>query len=122
MMPTAVETGAVKPIHPGGVIRGILQRTLPVRVHPPGEFVIRNTTTRLSRKSNVCLFEPLEDRRLLSASLSVAQSLMVFNAVRNSGNSYTETLALTDTGTSPLTLGSSGFTIANDPASSTQDA
>src|ERR1019366_1671743 len=51
-----------------------------------------------------------------------AQSMMVFNAVRNSGASYTETLALTDTGDAALTLGSSGVSIVNDPSFATQDA
>jgi hypothetical protein len=54
--------------------------------------------------------EPLEERRLLSASLSVSQSLMVFNAV-NGSTSPTETLTLTDTGDAPLTLGPSAFAI-----------
>jgi fibronectin type 3 domain-containing protein/regulation of enolase protein 1 (concanavalin A-like superfamily) len=76
----------------------------------------------MSRKSSGCQFEPLEDRRLLSASLSVAQSMMVFNDVKGAGASYTETLALTDNGDAALTLGSSNFAIVNDPTFATQDA
>ncbi len=68
------------------------------------------------------MFEPLEDRRLLSATLSVSQSLMVFNAVKNSSASQTETLTLTDTGSTALTLGSSGISIVNDSTSATADA
>src|SRR5277367_414168 len=56
-------------------------------------------------------FETLEDRRLLSATLSASQSLMVFNAVKNSSASPTETLTLTDTGSDAITLGSSGIKI-----------
>jgi hypothetical protein len=62
----------------------------------------------------------LEQRQLLSASLSTSSSLMVFNAVENSSASQTESLTLTDSGTSALTINS--ITIVNDPNSSTQSA
>ncbi len=70
--------------------------------------------------------ERLEDRRLLSAALSVSNTLgfsntlMAFNAVENSTASQTETLILTDSGDATLSLNS--ISIANDPASPTQDA
>jgi hypothetical protein len=57
--------------------------------------------------------EGLERRQLLSASLSVSQSLMVFNAVENSAASPTETLTLTDTGNAALSL--TGVSIVDDP-------
>src|SRR6202167_1489070 len=109
---------------PAGVFGGIFQSlaSCVVACSPGGVSVIRKASKRVGRKTNVCHFEPLEDRRLLSASLSVAQSIMVFNAVKNSGASYTETLALTDTGDANLTLGSSGVSIVNDPTFATQDA
>jgi fibronectin type 3 domain-containing protein/regulation of enolase protein 1 (concanavalin A-like superfamily) len=66
--------------------------------------------------------EPLENRQLLSATLSVTTTQLVFNAVQKSSASPTETLTLTDTGTSALTLGSGAFTLANDPKSPTQDS
>jgi protocatechuate 3,4-dioxygenase beta subunit len=68
----------------------------------------------------IARIEPLEDRRLLSASLSVANSMMVFNAVKNSSASPTETLTLTDTGDAPINFGS--ISLTNDSASPTQDA
>src|ERR1700722_12585455 len=65
--------------------------------------------------------EALEDRRLLSATLSYpsSQSIMVFNAVQNN-TSQTETLTLTDTGDAALSLNS--ISIINDPNFSAQDA
>jgi fibronectin type 3 domain-containing protein/regulation of enolase protein 1 (concanavalin A-like superfamily) len=66
--------------------------------------------------------ELLENRQLLSATLSLSGTQLVFNAVQNSSASPVETLTLTDTGSSSLTLGSGAFSIANDPKSSTQDA
>jgi fibronectin type 3 domain-containing protein/regulation of enolase protein 1 (concanavalin A-like superfamily) len=80
------------------------------------------TRKRKASKSTSSLMEPLEDRRLFSATLSVSQSLMVFNAVKGSSASPTETLTLTDTGTTALTLGSGGVQLANDPSSPTADA
>ena len=65
--------------------------------------------------------EPLENRQLLSATLSVSNSLMVFNAVQKSSASPNETLTLTDTGSSVLTLGSSAFKLVADPTSPTND-
>ena len=59
--------------------------------------------------------ERLEDRRLLSASLSVGKSLMVYNAVKNN-NSPAQTLTLTNTGDADLTLGPSAFTITGTDA------
>jgi hypothetical protein len=62
----------------------------------------------------------------LSATLSVSNTLgysntlMAFNAVENSSASQTETLTLTDTGSTALSINS--ITIANDPSSPTQDA
>ncbi len=47
---------------------------------------------------------------------------MVFNAVENSAASPAQTLTITDTGTAPLTLGPTAFSIGNDPAHATQDA
>jgi regulation of enolase protein 1 (concanavalin A-like superfamily) len=67
-------------------------------------------------------FEPLEDRRLLSATLGLSGSMLVFNAVRNSSASPVETVTLTDTGDAPLNLGSGAVSIVNDPASSSQDS
>jgi fibronectin type 3 domain-containing protein/regulation of enolase protein 1 (concanavalin A-like superfamily) len=68
-------------------------------------------------KSSVRLqLEPLESRQLLSASLTVSNSLMVFNAVQNSSVSPTETLTLTNTGDAPLTLGNTAFAMLPDPA------
>jgi hypothetical protein len=58
--------------------------------------------------------EPLEDRRLLSATLSVSESLMVFNAVQNSSPSQVETLTLTNSGDAALTL--NGVSVAADPS------
>lgn len=46
--------------------------------------------------------------------------MMVFNAVKGSGNSYTETLALTDSGDATLTLG--GASIVNDSTFATKDS
>ncbi len=66
--------------------------------------------------------ESLEHRQLLSATLSLSGTQLVFNAVENSSASPTETLTLTDTGTSPLTLGSGAFTLANDPSTATKDS
>jgi hypothetical protein len=65
--------------------------------------------------------EVMERRQMLSATLTTSQSLMVFNAVENSSASATETLTLTDTGNAALTLGSSAFSLAVDPSSSTND-
>jgi hypothetical protein len=64
--------------------------------------------------------EFLEDRRLLSASLTVAQSLMVFNDVKNSGASPMETLTLTNTGDATLAL--NGLSVVNDPSQTNQGA
>ncbi len=66
--------------------------------------------------------EKLEDRRLLSAALTVDQSMLVFNAVKNSALSPVETLTLTDTGDATLTLGSGGVTVINDGSFATADA
>jgi fibronectin type 3 domain-containing protein len=65
--------------------------------------------------------EPLENRQLLSATLSVSNSLLVFNAVQNSSASSVETLTLTDTGSSTLTLGSSAIKVVADSSSPTND-
>jgi hypothetical protein len=66
--------------------------------------------------------EMMERRQLMSASLSVSSSLMVFNAVQNSAASQTETLTLTNTGDATLTLGSGAISILNDPNSQSQEA
>jgi hypothetical protein len=58
--------------------------------------------------------EQLENRQLLSATLAVSQSLMVFNAVQNSAASQTETLTLTNTGNATLSL--SGVSVVDDPS------
>jgi hypothetical protein len=63
----------------------------------------------------VAEFQTLEDRRLLSATLVVSNSLMVFNAVNGSSPSQVETLTLTDTGSTALTLGSSGVSFVTNP-------
>jgi hypothetical protein len=57
------------------------------------------------------MIEVLEQRQLLSATLSVSSSLMVFNAVQNSSPSPIETLTLTDTGDADLTLGPGSATV-----------
>jgi hypothetical protein len=75
----------------------------------------RNQTSEFS-----CTIERLEDRRLMSAALTVSQSLMVFNAVKNNAPSPTETLVLTNTGDAPLSVG--GLSVVNDPSQSTQSA
>jgi hypothetical protein len=67
------------------------------------------------------VIENIEPRMLLSATLTPSSTLLVFNAVKGT-TSVTETLTLTDTGTSPLTLGSGAFALANDPSSATQDS
>ena len=74
------------------------------------------------RKSAVRGFaiEGLEDRRLFAASLAVAQSLMVFNAVKSSSASPVETLTLTNTGDAALSL--NGVSVVNDPSSATASA
>ncbi len=84
---------------------------------------------KYNRKSSVPVvraFEPviemLEHRQLLSASLGLSSSLMVFNAVRNSSASTVQTLVLTDTGDATLVLGPESVSIANDPGSPTADA
>ncbi len=68
------------------------------------------------------VIEHLEVRQMLSATLSVSNTLLVFNAVQNSSASQTETLTLTNVGNAPLLLGSSAFTLGNDPSSPTQDS
>jgi fibronectin type 3 domain-containing protein len=65
--------------------------------------------------------QTLEQRQLLSATLSASSSLLVFNAVHNSSASPTETLTLTDTGNAPLNLGSGAFALAADPSFPTND-
>jgi fibronectin type 3 domain-containing protein len=70
-----------------------------------------------SRHSHI---EPLENRQLLSASISVSNSLLVFNAVKGTA-STTESLTITDTGSSALTLGSGAFSLAADSSSPTND-
>ena len=68
------------------------------------------------------VIETLEDRRLLSATLS--SSLLAFNSVSagnsGSGASRTQTLLLTNTGSAAINI--SGITIANDPSVPNQDA
>jgi hypothetical protein len=74
-----------------------------------------NKKTRFKQFDTGSAFvEPLEHRRLLSATLTVSQSLMVFNAVENSTASPVETLTLTNTGDAPLSL--TGLSVVNDPA------
>jgi hypothetical protein len=68
------------------------------------------------------VIELMEQRQLLSATLSVSNSLAVFNAVENGSASATETVTLTDTGNAALALGSSAFAIADNPSAPTQDA
>src|SRR4051812_41805085 len=88
----------------------------------PVSFTLESPLSKLNRRSRLALatvIERLELRQLLSATLSVDHSLMVFNAVRNSSASPIETLTLTNTGDAPLTLGSAGVSIVNDPASPT---
>jgi hypothetical protein len=81
---------------------------------------------KLNRSRREIRAERLEDRRLLSATLSVtntlgySNTLMAFNAVENSTASQTETLTLTDSGSTTLSLNS--VSIVNDPNSPTQDA
>jgi hypothetical protein len=60
----------------------------------------------------------LEDRRLMSATLSVSESLMVFNAVNGSA-SPVETLTLTNSGDAALSL--TGLSVVNDPNAPTQN-
>ena len=66
--------------------------------------------------------ELLEQRQLLSATISVNTALMVFNAVENSSASQIETLTVTDTGDAALTLNNGSLTLANDPNWPTQGA
>ena len=68
------------------------------------------------RRKNMRI-ELLEDRRLLSASLSVIQPLLVFNAVKNSSASQTEIVSLLDTGDQPINFGAGALSIVSDPAS-----
>jgi fibronectin type 3 domain-containing protein len=75
-----------------------------------------------NRKHSVrAQIQPLENRQLLSASLSVLNPLLVFNAVQNSSASVNETVTFVDTGNAPLTLGSGAFSLVADPSHSTND-
>ncbi len=77
--------------------------------------MIHRRQSALFSKAARPVIEFLEQRQLLSATLSVSSSLLVFNAVKNSSASQTETLTLTDTGDAPLTLGVGSATLAADP-------
>jgi hypothetical protein len=64
-------------------------------------------------------FERLENRQLLSAALSVNNALLVFNAVKGSGVSPTQTVYFTNTGDAALSLGSGAFSLVKDPTDAT---
>ena len=57
-----------------------------------------------SVRRSTSFFEWLEDRRLMSATLSPGTSKLVFNAVK--ANSSSQTLTITDTGSTALTISS----------------
>ncbi len=82
----------------------------------------KNHQKQLAQKFTSTSFavERMEDRRLMSATLSVSQSLMVFNAVKNNVASPVETLTISNTGDAPLSL--NGLSVVNDPSQSTQSA
>jgi fibronectin type 3 domain-containing protein/regulation of enolase protein 1 (concanavalin A-like superfamily) len=65
--------------------------------------------------------EHLETRHMLSGALTVNTALLVFNAVENSSVSPTETIIFTNTGNSPLTLGSGAFSLVDDPSNPSND-
>ncbi len=71
-----------------------------------------SNSPRLSRLKPTFQIQTLEDRRLLSATISVSESLMVFNAVKNSSPSPTETLTIANTGDANLSL--TGLNIVDD--------
>ncbi|HSU68587.1 MAG TPA: hypothetical protein VLJ39_17030, partial [Tepidisphaeraceae bacterium] len=68
--------------------------------------------------------ELLEQRMLMS--VTTGSSLLVFNSIEvgqsGAGASPVQTLTVTNTGSSAVTLGSGGVSIVNDPSVATQDA
>ena len=70
----------------------------------------RKRRKQISVRRASSFFERLEDRRLMSATLSAGSPKLVFNAVR--GSSSSQTLTLSDTGSTALTI--SSITIASD--------
>jgi hypothetical protein len=72
----------------------------------------RKKSARKSSQSRALVTEILENRQLLSATISVSQSLMVFNAVQNSAASPVETLTITNTGDAALSL--NGLSVVSD--------
>ena len=56
--------------------------------------------------------ERLENRQLMSASLTINNPLLVFNAVKGSSVSPTQSITFTDTGDATMTFGSSAFSLA----------
>ena len=75
----------------------------------------RRPTAARPTAARPAVVEHVERRRLLSASLSVSQGLMVYSAVRNA-NSPTETLTLTNTGDATLNVGPTAFTVTGTNA------
>ncbi len=68
------------------------------------------------------VIETLEERRLLSQTIAVSATQLVFNAVQNSSASQIETETITNTGDAPLTLGIGSTTLGNDPSWPTADS
>ncbi len=67
-----------------------------------------------------CIVESMERRTMMSQTIAVSNSQLVFNAVANSSPSQVETETITNTGDAPLALSSA--TLANDPAWPTADS
>ena len=84
----------------------------------------RNRVGNASRRVARVAHELLESRRLMSVSASAP--LLVFNSIETgqagAGASPVQTLTVTNTGSSTISLGSGALSIVNDPAVSTQDA
>jgi hypothetical protein len=70
---------------------------------------------KATKRPRFTLMEMLEARQLLSATLALDHSLMVFNA-KNGVASPVETLTLTNTGDADLTVGAGGVTLVKDPS------
>ena len=81
---------------------------------------VKSVSERVRRAAGIVV-EGLE-RRQLFAALSPSATVLVFNASTTGGLSHTDTLTLTNTGSSALSFGNNAFQIIADPSDSTNES
>src|SRR5438067_9531828 len=89
-------------------------------IYPWSSYVKKKRVSARSQSVRHALVEGLEDRRLLSAAISVSNSVLVFNAsvpgfTGGGQPSHTDIVTVTNTGDAALNFTPDSFSVARDP-------